>query len=114
MELLRQLNDEQQITVLMVTHEPDMAAYARRVVRFVDGLVEPPTSHSKRRSRRLQMWWNTLLLSLREIRRHLLRSFLTILGIVIGVSAVDHDGHARQRRHAGGARPDHRASAPTC
>ena len=34
------------------------------------------------------MWWNTLLLSLREIRRHLLRSFLTILGIVIGVSAV--------------------------
>jgi putative ABC transport system ATP-binding protein len=39
MELLRQLNEEQQITVLMVTHEPDMAAYARRVVRFVDGLV---------------------------------------------------------------------------
>ena len=34
------------------------------------------------------MWWSTLLLSLREIRRHLLRSFLTILGIVIGVSAV--------------------------
>jgi putative ABC transport system permease protein len=34
------------------------------------------------------MWWNTLQLSLREIRRHLLRSFLTILGIVIGVSAV--------------------------
>ncbi|OYU73287.1 MAG: multidrug ABC transporter substrate-binding protein, partial [Burkholderiales bacterium PBB5] len=34
------------------------------------------------------MWWNTLLLSLREIRRNLLRSFLTILGIVIGVSAV--------------------------
>jgi putative ABC transport system ATP-binding protein len=39
MELLRRLNEEQQITVLMVTHEPDMAAYARRVVRFVDGLV---------------------------------------------------------------------------
>ena len=34
------------------------------------------------------MWWNTLLLALREIRRNLLRSFLTILGIVIGVSAV--------------------------
>ena len=34
------------------------------------------------------MWWNTLLLSLREIRRNLLRSFLTILGIVIGVAAV--------------------------
>ncbi len=34
------------------------------------------------------MLWNTLLLSLREIRRNLLRSFLTILGVVIGVAAV--------------------------
>jgi putative ABC transport system permease protein len=34
------------------------------------------------------MIWNTLLIALREIRRNLLRSFLTILGIVIGVSAV--------------------------
>lgn len=34
------------------------------------------------------MLWNALLLALREIRRNLLRSFLTILGIVIGVWAV--------------------------
>jgi putative ABC transport system permease protein len=34
------------------------------------------------------MWFNTVLLALREIRRNLLRSFLTMLGIVIGVSAV--------------------------
>ena len=34
------------------------------------------------------MLWNTLLLALRSIRRNLLRSFLTVLGIVIGVSAV--------------------------
>jgi len=34
------------------------------------------------------MIWNTLLIALREIRRNLMRSFLTILGIVIGVSAV--------------------------
>ncbi len=34
------------------------------------------------------MWLNTLLLALRSIRRNLMRSFLTILGIVIGVSAV--------------------------
>jgi putative ABC transport system permease protein len=34
------------------------------------------------------MWFNTLQLALRSIRRNLLRSFLTILGIVIGVSAV--------------------------
>jgi putative ABC transport system permease protein len=34
------------------------------------------------------MLWTTILLSLREIRRHLLRSFLTVLGIVIGMAAV--------------------------
>ncbi|MDO9286237.1 MAG: ATP-binding cassette domain-containing protein, partial [Aquabacterium sp.] len=40
MDLLAALNRDRGITVLMVTHEPDMAAYARRVVRFVDGLIE--------------------------------------------------------------------------
>lgn len=34
------------------------------------------------------MLWNTLLLALRAIRRNLMRSFLTTLGIVIGVAAV--------------------------
>jgi putative ABC transport system permease protein len=34
------------------------------------------------------MLWNTLLLAMRAIRRNLMRSFLTILGIVIGVAAV--------------------------
>ncbi len=34
------------------------------------------------------MLWNTLLLAVRAIRRNLMRSFLTILGIVIGVAAV--------------------------
>ncbi len=40
MQLLWALNHEQGITVLMVTHEPEMAAYARRMVRFVDGMVD--------------------------------------------------------------------------
>lgn len=34
------------------------------------------------------MWWNAFLLALREIRRNVMRSFLTILGVVIGVAAV--------------------------
>ncbi|MBK6864051.1 MAG: ABC transporter permease [Ideonella sp.] len=34
------------------------------------------------------MLWNSLLLALRSIRRNLLRSFLTVLGVVIGISAV--------------------------
>ena len=40
MDLLRSLNVERGITIVMVTHEADMAAYAGRIVRFVDGRVE--------------------------------------------------------------------------
>lgn len=43
MELLWRLNADKGITVLMVTHELDMAAYARRMVRFVDGVVAGDT-----------------------------------------------------------------------
>jgi len=39
MGLLVGLNRDHGITVLMVTHEPDMAAYAHRMVRFVDGRI---------------------------------------------------------------------------
>jgi putative ABC transport system ATP-binding protein len=40
MDLLTGLNRDLGITVLMVTHEPDMAAYAHNIVHFRDGLVE--------------------------------------------------------------------------
>ncbi len=40
MKLLTDLNQNSGITVLMVTHEPDMAAFARTIVHFKDGLVE--------------------------------------------------------------------------
>jgi putative ABC transport system ATP-binding protein len=43
MTLLQRLNHDHGITVLMVTHEPDMAAYARRLVRFVDGRIADDT-----------------------------------------------------------------------
>lgn len=39
MALLASLNREQGITIIMVTHESEMPAYAGRVVHFVDGLV---------------------------------------------------------------------------
>jgi len=41
MDILTRLNTEQGITIVMVTHEPDMAAYARRTVHFRDGRVVP-------------------------------------------------------------------------
>ena len=39
MDLLAALNRDQGITVVMVTHEAEMAAYAHRTVRLVDGLI---------------------------------------------------------------------------
>jgi len=47
MELLTVLNRERGITIVMVTHEPDMAAYAKRIVRFVDGRVESDEHNDK-------------------------------------------------------------------
>jgi putative ABC transport system ATP-binding protein len=40
MNLLTALNRDHDVTIVMVTHERDMAAYAKRTVRFLDGLVE--------------------------------------------------------------------------
>ena len=39
MDLLAGLNRDRGLTIIMVTHEPDMAAYARRLVRFLDGRI---------------------------------------------------------------------------
>jgi len=44
MQLLTGLNREHGITVLMVTHEPEMAAWASRTLRFADGVVGHDTS----------------------------------------------------------------------
>ncbi len=40
MELLTKLNDENNITIVMVTHEKEMAEYAKRTIRFRDGHIE--------------------------------------------------------------------------
>ena len=39
MELLVRLNDESGITILLVTHEPDIATYSKRSIRFLDGKI---------------------------------------------------------------------------
>lgn len=39
MQLFTRLNEEHGITILLVTHEPDVAAYAKRVVTFRDGKI---------------------------------------------------------------------------
>jgi putative ABC transport system ATP-binding protein len=43
MELLTRLNEQLGLTVVMVTHEADVAAYAQRTIRFLDGHVASDT-----------------------------------------------------------------------
>ncbi|MDY0292061.1 MAG: ABC transporter ATP-binding protein [Desulfuromonadaceae bacterium] len=51
MELISSLNHDNGITVLMVTHEPEMAAYARRIVHFVDGRIDSDDSDTPQQER---------------------------------------------------------------
>lgn len=47
MDLLRSLNVDRGITIVMVTHEQDMAAYAHRIVRFLDGRIDSDTVNAQ-------------------------------------------------------------------
>lgn len=51
MDILTKLNREQGITVVMVTHEADMALYARRTIHFLDGLVMPEHAAEQKEAR---------------------------------------------------------------
>jgi putative ABC transport system ATP-binding protein len=49
MSILRRLNDEQGITIMLVTHEPDIALYAKRLVNFRDGKIVSDGANERRR-----------------------------------------------------------------
>jgi putative ABC transport system ATP-binding protein len=46
-ELLVKLNEERGITIALVTHEPDMAVYAERIIMFKDGHIVPNEAQSQ-------------------------------------------------------------------
>jgi len=51
MSLLLSLNETRGITIAMVTHEPDLAAWTERIVRFRDGLIESDDANVPTRNR---------------------------------------------------------------
>jgi macrolide transport system ATP-binding/permease protein len=109
MEAIQGLNRQRGVTIVLVTHEPEMAAFADRVVTLRDGaivsdvssarigrLVPPVQATPPSDVAEAPSWWSeicsvnwiALLAALRAIGRHKLRSALTMLGIFIGVAAL--------------------------
>jgi len=47
MEMLAEFNREYGITIVLVTHDADMAAYAKRIIRFLDGIIDTDEENGK-------------------------------------------------------------------
>ena len=107
LELFRKLNEEEGVTIILVTHDANVARSAKRIIKITDGMVEaeapqteaaqvaqvgaspPAGSGAKRQSGLpwLRLEW-MVRTALHGLRRNVMRASLTTLGIVIGVAAV--------------------------
>jgi macrolide transport system ATP-binding/permease protein len=109
LELFRKLNEEEGVTIILVTHDVNVARSAKRIIRITDGMVEAEESQTQKAQGgqvgaslpagtevvaqprsglawlRLQWMVRT---ALHGLRRNIMRAALTTLGIVIGVAAV--------------------------
>ncbi|TCT08222.1 MacB family efflux pump subunit [Aquabacter spiritensis] len=100
--LLAELNREGR-TILLITHDPEVAAHARRIVRLQDGRVvsdqvngdpaetppaPPVASTLKVRNNFLSDLGEAVKMAFRSMRANLFRTVLTLLGVIIGVAAV--------------------------
>jgi macrolide transport system ATP-binding/permease protein len=112
MEVLAKLNREQGITVILVTHDADIAAYADRTITFRDGEIQSDTRKDAAAAHLVQadaaaqktedanesaagvtdeVWTfakMAMVAAARAIKRNKMRAALTMLGIFIGVAAV--------------------------
>jgi len=94
----------QGITIILITHDESVASHAQRTIRLKDGeIIEdqrasdreelsqtsvPPRNEKKKRRFSLAELIESLTMAVSSIFSNKLRSFLTMLGIIVGVSAV--------------------------
>ena len=109
LELFRRLNEEEGVTIILVTHDANVARSAKRIIRITDGMVEaeepqtqaapggqvgasPPAGAEVAAKLRSGLAWLRLQWMVRTalhgLSRNVMRAALTTLGIVIGVAAV--------------------------
>jgi macrolide transport system ATP-binding/permease protein len=108
LELFRRLNEAEGVTIILVTHDENVARAARRIIRISDGMVqaeehpraeaapgqagassgaEPGAAGQRAGWAWLRLQW-MVRTALNGLRRNVLRAALTTLGIIIGVAAV--------------------------
>jgi macrolide transport system ATP-binding/permease protein len=104
-DILKKLN-ESGITIIMVTHEPDLAQAAKRIIRLQDGLVVSDEVITKNKSHapdakanstnkafthrafRISRMGDYFMQATRALFSNKTRSFLSILGVLIGVTGL--------------------------
>ena len=105
--IFQQLNAEDGLTIVLVTHDPLVAAHAGRVIRMRDGLIAEdlpasdeaagvpvtpvpqarPPQHPRRGLRPGELV-RTTAMAIRSLRRNAMRSVLTAVGIILGVASL--------------------------
>lgn len=101
LKILKELNAKGH-TIIMVTHDKGIASHANRIIEIKDGqiicdekkdaklakLKTPKLTYSNNLSALKAELSESLAMSIGAIKAHKLRSFLTMLGIIIGITSV--------------------------
>ncbi|WP_016957333.1 MacB family efflux pump subunit [Catenovulum agarivorans] len=102
LELLKQLNQEG-VTVILITHDPEVAEHADRLIQVKDGVILDDSAEQKREQPTTQQHghvseqikplpsvgtFESILMAFTALHANWFRTLLTLLGIIIGVAAV--------------------------
>jgi macrolide transport system ATP-binding/permease protein len=118
LDIFRELNEEDGLTIILVTHDPEVAQHADRIIHMRDGtivdeagtpvslpptrpgggfglrpLVDPDDPAGSKKNKpgllgEVRFFRRTTQMALRSLRRNVMRSVLTTLGIIIGVGSL--------------------------